>query len=131
VCAQAFTHVAHIHTYGHAHIIHNFGHAHIVHTFHVMIHALGHAHAHTHTHTRDAGDDNGDEALAPATSHTSLEHQAKLRAMATSTTKLLEETSGYMAGVRAQVGWRQLLLPVSLPRTECMCACWCAIWACL
>eukprot|EP00967_Tisochrysis_lutea_P002710 scaffold3291_cov21-Tisochrysis_lutea.AAC.1 len=51
-----------------------------------------------------AGDDNGEEALIPATSHTSLEHQAKLRAMATSTTKLLEETAGYMAGVRAQVG---------------------------
>jgi len=48
------------------------------------------------------GDDNGEEALIPATSHTSLEHQAKLRAMATSTTKLLEETAGYMAGVRAQ-----------------------------
>jgi len=56
-----------------------------------------------HAHTC-AGDDNKDEALTPSTIHNSLEHQAKLRAMATSTTKLLEETAGYMAGVRAQVG---------------------------
>ncbi|KAL6765964.1 protein associated with central pair microtubule complex [Haematococcus lacustris] len=48
------------------------------------------------------GDGDGEGDLQPATTHTPLEHQAKLRAMATSTAKLLEETAGYLAGVRAQ-----------------------------
>ncbi len=48
------------------------------------------------------GDGQGDEQLTPASTHTPLEHQAKLRAMATSTAKLLEETAGYMASVQVR-----------------------------
>jgi hypothetical protein len=48
------------------------------------------------------GDNDGDNTLKPATTHTPLEHHAKMRAMATSTQRLLEETAGYMSGVRAQ-----------------------------
>ena len=51
-----------------------------------------------------AGNDQGEEAASPSTTfHTPLEHQAKLRSMAVPANKLLEDTAGYMAGVRAQV----------------------------